>query len=158
MSWEEWLIIVFWISFYFFFFCSSVGFFNLRNWFWTSFFWTPFSSITSVEEFLLIPSLYLHFFFFFYFWMQIEFLSILFSLSPFFFFCDCGIFTILYVWRRELSFLSILRRGIWWQNRLYCETRNEVKFLRIKARRFQIPFPFLERDPRGIKYCSLHGY
>lgn len=86
--------------------------------------------------------------FFFYFWM--EFLSILFPLS-------LNFFAISYVWRRE-SFLSILRSrdGFGWKKFEFIAKRGmEVKFLRIKARRIPDSFlPFLERDPRGIKYTA----
>lgn len=67
-----------------FFFCSSVGIFNLRNWFCLLFSGLHFRVLRRSRNFYWFR-LFISIFFFFYFWMQIEFLSILFSLSPFFF-------------------------------------------------------------------------
>lgn len=67
-----------------FFFFSSVGIFNLRNWFCLLFSGLHFRVLRRSRNFYWFR-LFISIFFFFYFWMQIEFLSILFSLSPFFF-------------------------------------------------------------------------
>lgn len=124
LSREEWLIIVFWICFYFF---SFRRIFNFRNWFCLLFFLDSiFSTIMSVEEFLSILSLCIHFFFLF---LDADRIleSILFSLSPFF--CSIAEFLQFYVfggenWAFFRSFVAgfdgridfIAKRGMKWNS------------------------------------------
>lgn len=102
---------MFWISFYFFFF------FVRRLGFLISEIDFVFFFLDSIFEYyvgrgIFIDSVSLSPFFFFFLFLDADRIFIDFVLFISIFFCDCGIFTILYVWRRELSFLSILRRGI----------------------------------------------
>lgn len=103
------------------------------------------------------------------------------SLSPFFFllflyadsgiFIDFVLFTSVFFFffsiaefytfgeNENRNFLSIFRR-VGFDGRIDFVAKRGTKWnsSRIKAKRFQIPFPFLERDPRGIKYCTVINF
>lgn len=150
---EECLIII-----VFFFFRRLLRFWEIDFFVFLFFFFFDSIFHCYVEEFLLILSLYLHFFSFYSCMPIVEFLSILFSLPPFFFFFSIAEF---YTFgeNENRNFLSIIRR-VGFDGRIDFVAKRGTKWnsSRIKAKRFQIPFPFLERDPRGIKYCTVINF